>query len=88
MPDAKSTEPSAGADIQSLSFEAALAQLEQIVNKLETGDVPLEDSIRIYERGAALKAHCERKLKEAELKVEKIVQGPGGAIGLEPADDL
>ena len=37
---------------------------------------------------AALKAHCERKLKEAELKVEKIVQGPGGAIGLEPADDL
>ena len=88
MPEAKTPDANAAADIQSMSFEAALAQLEQIVNKLESGDVPLEDSIRIYERGAALKAHCERKLKEAELKVEKIVQGPGGAIGLEPADDL
>lgn len=88
MPEAKTPDTRAGGDIESLSFEAALAQLEQIVNKLETGDVPLEDSIRIYERGAALKAYCERKLKEAELKVEKIVQGPGGAIGLEPAGDL
>jgi exodeoxyribonuclease VII small subunit len=75
-------------DISSLSFEDALAQLEQIVQKLEGGDVPLEDSIRIYERGAALKAYCEKKLKEAELKVEKIVLGPDGPAGVERADDL
>jgi exodeoxyribonuclease VII small subunit len=81
-------EPKASADITSMSFEDALAQLEQIVHKLEAGDVPLEDSIRIYERGAALKAHCEKKLKEAELKVEKIVLGPDGPKGLEKADDL
>ncbi len=51
-------EPKAAADIGTMSFEHALAELEQIVHKLEQGDVPLEDSIRIYERGAALKAHC------------------------------
>ncbi len=73
-------------DVASMSFEDALAQLEQIVRKLEAGDVPLEDSIRIYERGAALKAHCEKKLKEAELKVEKIVLGPDGPKGVEPGD--
>jgi exodeoxyribonuclease VII small subunit len=83
MPEAKSS-----ADIAAMSFEDALAQLEQIVHKLEQGDVALEDSIRIYERGAALKAHCEKKLKEAELKVEKIVLGPDGPKGLERADDL
>ncbi|HVY87300.1 MAG TPA: exodeoxyribonuclease VII small subunit [Hyphomonadaceae bacterium] len=81
-------EPKAAADIGTMSFEHALAELEQIVHKLEQGDVPLEDSIRIYERGAALKAHCEKKLKEAELKVEKIVLGPDGPKGLERADDL
>ncbi len=75
------------ADISTMSFEAALLELEQIVVKLEAGDVALEDSIRIYERGAALRAHCEAKLKEAELKVEKIVLGPQGAKGLEPADE-
>ena len=80
-------EPKA-ADIASMSFEDALRELEQIVHKLEAGDVPLEDSIRIYERGAALKAHCETKLKEAELKVEKIVLGPDGPKGVERADDL
>ena len=78
----------AAPDISAMSFEDALAQLEQIVHKLEQGDVPLEDSIRIYERGTALKAHCEKKLKEAELKVEKIVLGPDGPKGLEKADDL
>ena len=55
MPEAKA------ADIASMSFEDALRELEQIVHKLEAGDVPLEDSIRIYERGAALKAHCEKQ---------------------------
>ena len=74
------------ADIESMSFEAALAELESIVGKLEKGDVELEQSIAIYERGAALKAHCEKKLREAELKVEKIVVGNGGAVSTEPAD--
>ncbi|MCF8880854.1 exodeoxyribonuclease VII small subunit [Hyphobacterium sp. SN044] len=74
------------ADIESMSFEAALAELESIVGKLEKGDVELEQSIAIYERGAALKAHCEKKLREAELKVEKIVVGSGGSVSTEPAD--
>ncbi|MEN0652645.1 MULTISPECIES: exodeoxyribonuclease VII small subunit [Hyphobacterium] len=74
------------ADIASMSFEAALAELESIVGKLEKGDVELEQSIAIYERGAALKAHCEKKLREAELKVEKIVVGSGGSVSAEPAD--
>jgi exodeoxyribonuclease VII small subunit len=74
-------------DIADLSFEDALAALERIVDRLEAGDVPLEDSIRIYERGAALKAHCEQKLKAAELKVEKIVLGPDGPKGLERVDE-
>ena len=75
------------ADIATMSFEDALRELEGIVHKLEAGDVPL-DSIRIYERGAALKAHCEKRLKEAELKVEKVVLGADGPKGLERADDL
>ena len=74
------------ADIESMSFGAALAELESIVGKHEKGDVELEQSIAIYERGAALKAHCEKKLREAELKVEKIVVGSGGAVSAEPAD--
>lgn len=78
----------APADIANMSFEDALRELEQIVHKLEGGDVPLDDSIRIYERGAALKAHCEARLREAELKIEKIVLGADGPKGLERADDL
>jgi len=78
----------AGPDIATMSFEDALRELEQIVHRLEAGDVPLEDSIRIYERGAALKAHCDTRLKEAELKIEKVKVGADGAKGLEPADDL
>lgn len=76
----------APADISTLSFEAALQELETIVRQLETGDVELEKSIEIYERGAALRAHCEAKLKDAELKVEKIVLGPDGQARAEPAD--
>jgi len=78
----------APADIATMSFEDALRELEQIVHKLEGGDVPLDESIRIYERGAALKAHCEARLREAELKIEKIVLGADGPKGLERADDL
>lgn len=66
------------ADIQTLSFEQALAELEQIVARLESGQAPLEDSIRMYERGAVLKRHCETRLEAARLRVEKIVMGAGG----------
>ena len=70
-----------------LSFEDALAQLEKIVAELESGQAPLERSIEIYERGAALKAHCEARLKAAQLRVEKIVVGADGqARGVEPAE--
>jgi exodeoxyribonuclease VII small subunit len=69
------------ADIEALSFEQALAELEQIVARLESGQAPLEDSIRMYERGAVLKAHCEKRLAAARLRVEKIVLGAGGADG-------
>lgn len=71
-------------DVAQLSFEQALGELEKIVSQLERGDVALEDSIRMYERGAALKAHCEAKLKDAQIKVEQIVMGPDGPH-LEPA---
>ncbi len=64
--------------VDKLSFEEALAELEIIVRQLEAGEVELEKSIAIYERGAALKAHCESRLKSAELKVEQIVQGANG----------
>jgi len=76
----------AQADIAGLSFEQALAELEKIVAELESGKAELERSIRVYERGAALKAHCEAKLKEAQLRVEKIVMGPSGPTGVEAAD--
>jgi exodeoxyribonuclease VII small subunit len=72
------------ADIKDMSFEQALAELEGIVKQLESGDVELERSIAIYERGAALRAHCDGKLKDAELKVEKIVRGEDGKPALEP----
>ena len=73
-------------ELASMSFEQALAELEQIVARLESGQAPLEDSIRMYERGAALKAHCEARLEAARLRVEKIVVGAGGAQGVEPAE--
>jgi exodeoxyribonuclease VII small subunit len=73
-------------DVAGLSFEEALRELEDIVRRLEAGDVALEESIRIYERGAALRAHCERRLKDAELKVEAVVLGGGQPQGLVPFD--
>ncbi|MTI42703.1 exodeoxyribonuclease VII small subunit [Roseibium hamelinense] len=66
-------------DIASLTFEDALKQLETIVRELEQGNVPLERSIEIYERGAALRQHCDKLLKSAESKVEKIQLGHDGA---------
>ena len=73
--------------VEDLSFEAALEELETIVSRLEQGEVDLEDSIALYERGMALKAHCEKKLKGAEMRLEKIVLGPDGAAkGTEPME--
>lgn len=71
--------------VKEMSFEEALAELETIVRQLEQGDVELEKSIAIYERGAELKKHCESRLKAAELKVEQIVQGGDGEATTEPA---
>lgn len=73
-------------EIKTMSFEDALRELEGIVEKLERGDAPLEESITIYQRGAALKAHCESKLKDAQLKVEKIVIDASGQAGTAPFD--
>ena len=74
------------AEIAAMSFEDALAELEAIVRGLEEGKGNLEDSIGAYERGAALKSHCERKLNEAKAKVEKISIGPDGAAQLVSID--
>lgn len=76
MPAAK-TAPDAN-DVARLSFEDALKQLEDIVRQLESGEAPLEKSIELYERGTALKAHCEARLKLAEAKVEKITHNTKG----------
>lgn len=77
----------ANKDIEKLSFEEALAQLEKIVGQLESGEAPLERSIELYERGTALKAHCEARLKAAEAKVEKITLSANGApSGTAPLD--
>ncbi len=73
-------------DVGTLSFEVALKQLEEIVTKLERGDVPLEESIAIYERGEALKKRCEALLARAEERVEKIRAQEGKAVGVEPFD--
>ncbi|MEM9797277.1 MAG: exodeoxyribonuclease VII small subunit [Pseudomonadota bacterium] len=59
-------------DLENMTFEQAIAELEQVVNRLDSGDVPLDESIALYERGAKLKARCEQKLKEAEEKVQQI----------------
>src|SRR5689334_19568376 len=75
--DSKFTE-SKFADIAELPFEKALAELEAIVGRLERGDVPLEESIAIYERGEALKLRCEGLLKQAEARIERITLGADG----------
>ena len=72
------------ADIAAMSFEAALKALDEIVAKLESGRVDLEESIALYGRGALLKRHCESKLKAAEEKIEKIVVGADGQASTQP----
>ena len=75
--------------VEELSFEQAMAELERVVTQLERGDVALEDSIRLYERGAALRARCEQKLKEAEEKVAQItLDAQGNPTGTKPVEGL
>jgi exodeoxyribonuclease VII small subunit len=79
------SETSVPPDIAKLSFEEALAELEQIVRRLEGGTGKLDEAIQSYERGALLKRHCEAKLREAQARVDKIVVGPDGGVSTEPA---
>lgn len=65
-------------DISSLTFEDALKALEDVVRRLESGEVPLDQSIALYERGEALRAHCQARLDAAQARIEKIVAGPDG----------
>ena len=73
-------------DIANLSFEDALKELDDIVQTLESGEGGLDAAIRSYERGVALKQHCEAKLQEAQARVEKVVSSPDGGINLEPSE--
>jgi exodeoxyribonuclease VII small subunit len=79
-------ETDAAVPVAELSFEAALAELERVVAQLESSEVPLEQSIALYARGADLRAHCEEKLKAAEERVSQITQGSDGTIGARPVD--
>ncbi|WP_163848152.1 exodeoxyribonuclease VII small subunit [Pseudooceanicola aestuarii] len=84
MPDQPSDQP-----IPEMSFEQAMKELEGVVTQLENGEVALEQSIALYERGALLKKHCDAKLAEAEEKVRLITtDGDGSAAGLKPAEGL
>jgi len=75
--------------VEEMSFEEAMQELEAVVGQLERGDVALEDSIKLYERGAALKARCEVKLKEAEEKVAAItLDANGNPTGAKPVEGL
>lgn len=87
MDEGTSTPAAAGQDIAGLSFEQALGQLEQIVQQLERGDVPLDQSISLYERGEALRAACQQRLDAAQARIERIVTAADGrATGTRPFD--
>lgn len=73
-------------DIEELSFEEALSELEILVRRLEEGKITLDESIRGYERGTALKQRCEKLLQEAQSRVETIVIGPDGAVAAEQSE--
>lgn len=78
----------AAPDIAALTFEDALRALEDVVRKLESGEVPLDDSISLYERGEALRRHCQARLDAAQARIERIVAGPDGvATGTQPFDE-
>ena len=76
----------ANSDVKQMSFEKALSELETIVSRLEKGEAPLQESITIYERGQALKEHCEALLKAAEARIEKITLSRDGKVGTAPLD--
>jgi exodeoxyribonuclease VII small subunit len=74
----------ANADVAGMSFEEAFAELEKIVRQLEEGRGKLDDAIQSYERGMALKRHCETKLKDAQTKIDRITLAADGSVGLTP----
>ncbi|QEX18638.1 hypothetical protein FRZ44_39460 [Hypericibacter terrae] len=74
------------ADVAKMSFEEALGELQALVRALEKGESKLDEAVQFYERGAALKRHCEAKLRDAQEKVAKIVIGADGSVGSEPVD--
>ncbi|MEQ8443583.1 MAG: exodeoxyribonuclease VII small subunit [Alphaproteobacteria bacterium] len=73
-------------EISTLSFEQAMTELESLVRRLEGGEIDLEESIDAYERGMALKRHCQEKLDQAKARIDKITVGPDGNVGTEPAE--
>lgn len=77
----------AAAPLDTLSFEDALKELTDIVGKMESGNVPLEDSVKLYERGDALRKHCEKKLADAQAKIEKISVNKDGSLSTAPLDE-
>jgi len=79
-------EPTIPSDIRKMSFEQALEELKQIVERLEQGQGELDQAIEAYQRGALLKQHCEAKLRDAEQKIAKISLGADGAVGTEDLD--
>ncbi len=81
-----SARPQSPPDVAAMSFEDALAELERIVKGLEGGQQKLEDAIGAYERGAALRAHCEAKLAEADARVQAIVAAADGTLSLRPVE--
>ena len=82
------TQPETLADISALSFEQALKALEDVVRRLESGEAPLDESITLYERGDALRAHCQARLDAAQARIEAIVADrDGNASGLRPFDE-
>ena len=88
MPEAK-PDAAARPDVATMPFEAALAELEGIVDQLEKGAVTLDDSIKLYERGEALKARCDDLLKNAEMRIEKItLSADGKPKGVTPLDSV
>lgn len=72
--------------VAELSFEQAVAELEAIVDRLDRGEIPLDASIKAYERGTLLRRHCERLLESARLRVERLVDDPAGGMTTEPLD--
>jgi exodeoxyribonuclease VII small subunit len=86
MPDPVTHTAAAPADIAKLSFEEAMAELDKIVRQIEEGRGQLDQAISAYERGVALKRHCESKLKEAEMRIEKITLSQEGGMTATPFD--